>query len=39
MGREHAFRGPSPPFRMVERVVVIVHAVGCLLDVQRAFGR
>jgi len=33
------FGAPSPPFRMAERVVVIVHAVGCLLDVQRAFGR
>ena len=33
------FGGPSPPFRMVERAAVIVHAVGCLLDVQRAFGR
>ena len=33
------FGGPSPPFRMAERAAVIVHAVGCLLDVQRAFGR
>jgi hypothetical protein len=33
------FGGPSPPFRMAARAVVIVHAVGCLLDVQRAFGR
>ena len=33
------FGGPSPPFRMAERAAVIVHAVGCLLDVQRAFRR
>jgi hypothetical protein len=32
------FGAPSPPFRMVERAVVTVHAVGCLLDVQRAVG-